>query len=131
TIISLMVFDATLVIGVVPVYVVRLGADPATTGLFLAFNFLCVTIGNIVGVWLTDRIGQRRRVSMISILIMIPIPLLMTQATTVAGVILTTVVVWLPCGVAIAALNGIMGLSAGVSERGRVFGLVGFLTGIG
>ena len=96
TIIGLLVFDATMTLGVIPVYVVRLGADPATTGLYLAFNFFCVTIGNIAGGWLSDRIGQRKRIALISILIMIPIPLLMTQATTVGGLILASGLMWLP-----------------------------------
>ena len=58
----LMVFEATLTLGVMPVHVVRLGADPAATGLYMAFSFFGATVGNILGGWLTDRIGQRKRI---------------------------------------------------------------------
>lgn len=120
----LMVFEATLTLGVMPVYVVRLGADPAATGLYMAFNFLGVTVGNILGGWLTDRSGQRKRFALVSMLLWIPAALSMTQATTVAGIILTSGLMWLPGGIAIAALNSIVALSAGPHERGRVFGWV-------
>jgi MFS family permease len=127
----LMVFTATITVGVMPVYVVRLGADPAATGLYLAFNFLGVTVGNIAGGWLTDRVGQRKRIALVSYLLWIPAALLLTQATTVAGVILVTGLMWLPGGIAIAAFNGIVGLSAGAHERGRVFGWLALSTGAG
>lgn len=128
---GLIYFEATITLGVMPVYIVRLGADPATTGIFLAFQFFCVTIGNMAGGWLTDRLGQRKRITLISYLLWIPAALLMTQARTVGEVILTTGLIWLPGGVAVSALNSILGLSAGESERGRVFGWVAFTNGIG
>jgi MFS family permease len=127
----LMVFEATITLGVMPVHVVRLGADSASTGLYLAFNFFGVTIGNIVGGWLSDRTGQRKRITLISYMLWIPAALLITQATTVAGIILTTGLMWLPGGVAISALNSILGLSAGENERGRVFGWTALAAGLG
>ncbi|MEZ4669304.1 MAG: MFS transporter [Anaerolineae bacterium] len=127
----LMVLIATLTLGVQPVYVVRLGADAATTGIYLAFNFLCVTIGNVAGGWLSDRFGQRKRITLIGYLLWIPASLLMTQATTVGTIILTSGLMWLVGGIPIGALNGIIGLSAGANERGRVFGWVGMAGGLG
>lgn len=128
---GMILFNATIAIGVMPVYVVRLGADPATTGLYLAFNFLCVTLGNIVGGWLTDHIGQRKRIILIGLFLWIPVPLLMTQAITITAVIFITGVMWLPGGMAIASLNSIIGLSAGEDERGRIFGWVALANGLG
>lgn len=123
--------EATITLGVMPVYAVQLGADPAATGLFMAFNFLGVTVGNIVGGWLADRSGQPRRFAVISSLLWIPLALSMTQATTVTGLILTSGMMWLPGGVAIATLYSILGLSAGEQERGRVFGWVALAGGLG
>jgi hypothetical protein len=42
---GLIPFEAALTIRLLPVYAVRLGADPTTTGLFVAFAFLAVTLG--------------------------------------------------------------------------------------
>jgi MFS family permease len=128
---GLMVFEATLTLGVIPVHVVRLGADPAATGLYMAFSFFGVTAGNILGGWLTDRFGQRKRHALIGFLLWIPAALLLTQATTVPGITFISGLMWLPGGIAIAALNSIVGLSAGEHERGRVFGLMTLSTGAG
>lgn len=128
---GIVVFEATTTVGLMPVYVVRLGADSAITGAFLAFQFFTVSISNIAGGWLSDRFGQRKRMLLISFLLWIPLALLMTQATTVAEVILTTGLLWLPGGVAVAILNIITGLSATASERGRVFGWISLSGGIG
>ena len=46
---GLIPFQAALTIRLLPFYAVRLGADPATTGLFVAFAFLAVTLGNMAG----------------------------------------------------------------------------------
>jgi DHA1 family multidrug resistance protein-like MFS transporter len=128
---SLISFEATSTVGVMPVYVVQLGADAAATGLYLAFNFFGVTVGNIIGGWLSDRFGQRKRIALSSIFFWIPAALLIGRATSVTGVILTTGLMWVPGGIAVATLNSILGLSAGAKERGRVFGWVALASGIG
>jgi MFS family permease len=97
----------------------------------MAFSFFGATVGNILGGWLTDRIGQRKRIALIGYLLWIPAALLLTQATTVIGVILVSGLMWLPGGIAIAALNTIVGLSAGPNERGRIFGFVALASGTG
>ena len=129
--ICLITLIATFTLGILIVYVVRLGADEGTAGIYLATGFFTVTIGNMIGGWLTDRIGQRKRVTLISYVLWIPAALLSTQATTVTGVILTTGLMWLIGGVAVATLNSLMGLSAGESERGHVFGLIGLAGNLG
>ena len=128
---GLIVFEASITVGVMPVYAVQLGADSATTGIFLAFQFLTVGLGNIAGGWLSDRFGQRKRMLLICFLLWIPAALLMTQATTLPSLILTTGVLWLPGGVTVATLNIITGLSAAPHERGRVFGWISLSSGTG
>src|SRR5688572_11804777 len=86
--IGLINFEGTITVRLLPVYAIRLGADPTTTGLFVAFAFLTVTLGNIAGGWLSDRIGIRKPILLLSCLAWIPAALLMTQATDMPGLIL-------------------------------------------
>src|SRR5437762_3505836 len=44
---GLIIFEGTTTVGLLPVYALRLGADPATTGAFLAVAFLTLTVGNL------------------------------------------------------------------------------------
>lgn len=127
----LMLIVAVITIAVMPVYVIQLGADPAATGLYMAFAFFGVTAGNIIGGWLTDRIGKRKRFVLIGYLLWMPASLLLTQATTVISVTLIAGLMWIPGGVVVAALNSIIGLSAGADERGRVFGWAALASGLG
>jgi MFS family permease len=42
-------------LALLPVYAVRLGADPANAGNYLAVAFLALTMGTLVTGWLSDR----------------------------------------------------------------------------
>ena len=128
---GLIPFEAALTIRLLPVYAVRLGADPATTGLFVAFAFLAVTLGNITGGWLSDWIGIRKPILLLSCLVWIPADLLLTQATTIQRLILLIGLVWFPGGIAIAMLSIIAALSTVEGERGKVFGLIALASGSG
>ena len=55
----LITFQGTITVRLLPVYAVHLGADSAMAGLLVAFAFLMVTLGNITGGWLSDRIGTQ------------------------------------------------------------------------
>jgi len=123
--------QGTTTVKLLPVYAVRLGADPAVTGLFVAFAFLTVTLGNITGGWLSDRLGIRKPILLISCAAWIPIALSMTQATDLPRLILLTGLLWFPGGVALAMVNIITALSAGEGERGKVFGLTTVAAAIG
>jgi MFS transporter, DHA1 family, multidrug resistance protein len=128
---GLIPFQAALTVRLLPVYAVRLGADPATTGLFVAFAFLAVTLGNITGGWLSDWIGLRKPILLISCLVWIPADLLLTQATDIQRLILLIGLVWFPGGIAIAMLTIIAALSTVEGERGKVFGLLALASGGG
>ena len=129
--IGIVFFEATIYLGVMPVYVVRLGGDSATTGAFLAFQFLIASVGNLAAGWLSDRFGDRKRMIVISLLLTIPASLLITQATTVTEVILTTGLRALPAAFTFSALNILAGVVAAPSERGRVFGWITVASGAG
>jgi MFS family permease len=117
-------------VGLVPVYAVRLGADPATTGTLLAFSFFVIIVGTLVSGWLSDRLGRRKILLVIGSVAWIPLYLLMTQITTVTQLMLLTGAVWFFGGSALAICNTLTGLSAGDSERGKVFGLISLSVGV-
>jgi MFS transporter, DHA1 family, multidrug resistance protein len=124
-------FQGTVTVKLLPVYAVQMGADPTTTGLLVAFAFLAVTVGNICGGWLSDWLGVRKPVLLISLGIWIPAALLMTQATTIPWLILTTGILWLPGGLVLAMISIITALSTVKEERGQVFGVQALASGIG
>ncbi|MBX2999564.1 MAG: MFS transporter [Caldilineaceae bacterium] len=128
---GLLPFEAALTIRLLPVYAVRLGADPTTTGLFVAFAFLAVALGNITGGWLSDRFGRRKEILLLSYAVWILAALLLTQANTILRLIVLIGVLWFPGGIAISILSIIVALSATAGERGKVFGLLGLGTGVG
>ena len=123
-------FQGTVTVKLLPVYAVQLGADPTTTGLLVAFAFLAVTGGNICGGWLSDWLGVRKPILLISIALWIPAALSMTQATTIPWLILTTGIFWFPGGLVLAMISIITALSTVKEERGKVFGLQALASGI-
>jgi MFS transporter, PPP family, 3-phenylpropionic acid transporter len=127
---GLILFQAALTIKLLPVYAVRLGADSAMTGLFVAVAFLTVTLGNITGGWLSDRFGLRKPFLLLSLLLWIPADLWLTQATTIQRLILAIGLVWFPGGIAVAMLNIIAAVSTGEGERGKVFGFIALASSI-
>jgi MFS family permease len=129
--IGLINYVGTANLGLLPVYAVRLGADPATTGFFLAFNFFITMLGTLTGGWLSDHLGQRKRILLISYAAWIPAALLMTQATDILGLAATLGMAWFPGGIALAMVNSITALSAPPGERGKVFGWLALAAGIG
>jgi MFS family permease len=128
---AVVTFNGTITVGLEPVYAVHLGADPATTGIFVALAFLTVTLGNICGGWLSDRLGRRKPLLLMSCAIWSVTALLMTQAVDMRGLILTTALFWFPGGIALAMVNIIAGLSTIQSGRGKVFGWIAVASGGG
>jgi MFS family permease len=124
-------FQGTVTVKLLPVYALQLGADPTTTGLLVAFAFLAVTVGSICGGWLSDWLHVRKPILLISAAIWIPAALLMTQATTIPWLILTTGILWLPGGIVLALISIITALATVKEERGQVFGIQAVASGIG
>jgi MFS family permease len=111
--------------GLLPVYLTRLGADPTTTGLFLAFAFFALALSNIAGGRLSDYLQRRKLLLIAGGLLSVPIILLMSQATTVLQLTILTGLLWLAGGMAGAMVNVLAGLHSAEGERGRVFGILG------
>jgi MFS family permease len=124
-------FEATITIRLMPVYAVYLGADAGIAGLLVSFGFLTVTLGNITAGWLSDRIGQRRRILLIGSAVWIPAALTLTQATDLVRLFVATGLLWFPGGLVLAITQIITAVSAPERERGRIFGITNLSFGIG
>jgi MFS family permease len=124
-------FQGTITVGLLPVYAVRLGEDPGVTGLFVSFAFLTVTIGNMAGGWASDRLGARKPLLLVACAASIPAALVMTQATDISGLTLTTGLLWFPGGMAVGMVTIIAAHSTVERERGKVFGWLALAAGIG
>lgn len=129
--IALFMFQGAVTVGLLPVYAVHLGANSAMTGLFLSIAFTTLTLGNIIGGWLADRLNIRKPILIVCYVLWIPAALLMTQAKDIQTLILTTGLLWFPGGASLAMLNIITGLSAQPEERGKVFGWTAVAMGAG
>src|SRR4051812_23390087 len=130
TCLGLVTFSGSITVSLLPVYALQLGADTATAGLLVSVAFLAVMVGNIIGGWLSDRLGKRKVLLLISSALWIPTFLLMAQAQDIRWLILTTGICWLPGGVAIASLDIMAALSTVKGERGKVFGWAALASGV-
>jgi MFS family permease len=118
-------------IPLLPVYATRLGADSATTGYYLAFTYLGLTVGAVAAGWLSDRFQSRKVPYILAGLAGIPVAWLMGQVTVVWGLTALTASLWFCGGLALALVSILAGLSAGEKERGKIFGILSLAGGLG
>jgi MFS family permease len=118
-------------IALLPVYAVRLGADPASTGTFLSLAFLAVTVGTLAAGWLADTFQRRKVLIILAGALNIPTTWLMGQVTTFWQLAALTALVWFFVGIGFTAVNILAGLSAGEAERGKIFGILAVNTSLG
>ena len=64
-----------------PVYAVRLGAEPASIGMYLALAFLALTLGTLVTGWLADKFQRRKAMVVLAGAVNAPVTWLMGQTT--------------------------------------------------
>lgn len=118
-------------IPLLPVYALQLGADPATSGYYLAVSYLALTLGAISAGWVSDRFNQRRLPLLIAGLIGIPIAWLMGRAGNIWILTLLTAALWAIGGLSLALAAILAGLSAGQHERGKIYGILALTNGLG
>jgi MFS family permease len=118
-------------IALLPVYAVRLGADPASIGTFLSLAFLAVTLGTLAAGWLADKFQRRKVLIILAGALNIPTTWLMGQATAFWQLATLTAFVWFFVGVGFTTVNILAGLSAGEAERGKIFGILAMNTSLG
>jgi MFS family permease len=118
-------------LALLPVYAVRLGADPANAGNYLAVAFLALTMGTLVTGWLSDRSQRRRLLIVVAGLANIPATWLMGQATALWQLAVLTAIVWFFIGILFTAASILTGLFATEAERGKIFGILAVNTSLG
>lgn len=118
-----------------PVYMVELGGDEASAGLYLATAFAALFIGTLSGGWITQFIPPivqiRRTVILVASIVSLPVMVLMGQAQTPLLLTAGMVVVWFSGGVRTATVNTLAGMYADRAQRGKIFGILGMAAGVG
>jgi MFS family permease len=118
-------------LALLPVFAVRLGADPAWTGNYLSIASAALMAGTISAGWLSDKFQRRKALFIGSGIANIPAIWLMGQATAFWHLIVLTSVVWFLIGLTLTLISILAGLFAGETERGKVFGILAVNGGLG
>ncbi len=114
-----------------PVYVTRLGADPAVVGGYLAVAFAGIAAGaaSASGV---ARLFRSHKIPMILAgCLSLPLAWAMGQVSSVGVLTVLTALMWYWSGVGTSLVGIVAGLGAGPGERGRVFGILGMASSVG
>src|SRR5260221_1574631 len=85
-----------------PIYAVRLGADPTMIGNYLAVAFFALTVGTIGAGWLSGKVGRRKIFIIAAGLVSVPSTWLMGQVTQFWQLVILTGIVWFCAGICIS-----------------------------
>ncbi|MCB0020009.1 MAG: MFS transporter, partial [Anaerolineales bacterium] len=107
-----------------PVYLARLGIDPAVSGFYFTLGFLAIAAGAYSAGWISDRFQRRRETIFVSALVGLPAMYLMGQVNQIIPLTILTLLTWFIGGLVVSTLSIIAGLFAEPHERGRVFGVI-------
>ncbi len=118
-------------LALLPLYAVRLGADPASIGTYLSLAFLALTLGTLASGWLADTFQRRKALIIVAGALNVPTTWLMGQATAFWQLALLTAIVWFFVGVGFTTISILAGLFAGQAERGKIFGVLAINTSLG
>ena len=116
--------SASMLFSLLPLHARQLGADETVIGFYMASAFMATTLGTIAAGWLASRLGRRKHLLIGAALLSIPAFALMTRATDLLQLTLTTDLVWFLIGSETALINILTGLFAGETVRGRTFGFI-------
>jgi MFS family permease len=119
------------ILPLLPLYAIERGATQATSGLFLAFTYFCVALGNMAPVMLPRNFRHRRLLLTISGIVFVPGTWLCGHVANVLQLAIVTGVIWFFGGVLFSQAATLVGLSAEPQDRGTAFGIVGMTTGLG
>jgi len=114
-----------------PVYAVRLGADPALIGGYLAFAFAALTAGTIISGWLSNKFQRRKATLIVTSVLSIPATGLLSAAVSFWQLAVLTAIVFFLIGVGLGMITILAGLFAGETERGKVFGVLAINLSLG
>lgn len=118
-------------IALLPLYAIERGASPAGSGLFLAFAFACLALGNFAPGLLPKRFAHRRLLLVAGGIVLVPMFLLTSRTTTLLPYAAGMGVFYLVGGVILNLSTVLTGLAAPEKERGTAFGILGMTNGLG
>ena len=118
-------------IPLLPVYATQLGANSAVAGYYLAFSYLAIALGALSAGWISSILHRHKLALIIASLAGIPACWMMGQVKNIWGLTALTAVMWFSGGLGISIIGILTGLSAGVKERGKIFGILALTNGIG
>ncbi len=118
-------------IPLLPVYAIRLGADPATAGFYLSFSYLMLAAGVFFAGWLSDKYRRRKAFLILSGLLGVLGIGLMGRAANIWQLVILTGTTWFLGGIGLSLINILAGLFAGKTERGKIFGILAVTGSLG
>jgi MFS family permease len=114
-----------------PLYATELGAPPTITGYYMASAYLAVTAGTLVSGWLADRFGRRRMLLALAGILCLSAMWAIGRVGSVWALFLSTDAVWFLGGSGATLTYILAGLLAGEQERGKVYGFLSLISGVG
>jgi MFS family permease len=115
----------------IPVHLSRMGTDPAKIGLLFSVLYFGIASSGILAGWLADRFQRHKLMSVLSAAGQILTSLFLLRARSFPEFALALFLAWFLAGFHAALVSAMVGLQAEKNERGRVFGVLGFITGLG
>src|SRR5689334_9874998 len=104
-------------VGLMPVYLARLGADSGITGLFLACAYLALALSNVVAGRISGRFQRRKLPLIVGGAAAALIAWLMSRAATVGQLWLLMACLWFAIGMPMTMANILIGLSSEAAHR--------------
>jgi MFS family permease len=115
----------------IPVHLSRMGVSPANIGFLFSMLYFGIGGSGILAGWLADRFGFAKLMAVISAAGEILASLLLIWAHSFFSLSAAFFLSWFLAGAHAAVVSALVGRQAGKAERGSVFGMIGFVTGLG
>ncbi len=115
----------------IPVHLSRMGVPPAKIGFLFSMLYFGIGSSGILAGWLADRFGLAKKMAVVSAAGEIFASLLLLLARSFSALSVAFFLSWFLAGAHAAVVSALVGRQAGAAERGRVFGMIGFMTGLG
>jgi MFS family permease len=123
-------FAANALLPLLPGYARTLGMNVTLIGLYLGVAFAALTLGSLASGWIASRLNNRHRMLMLLSGGQLAALLLLNAASTVGQLVFLTALIWFAGGVITSTITVLAGALAGVTHRGRTFGVIAFAAGL-
>ena len=107
-----------------PLIAADMGASQIVIGVYLAVSYLALALGTTAAGILSDRVGRRKLIMVVSSLIGSPLILLVSLADSIWQLAILTASAWCVAGMALTLATIQAGLAAGPEQRGSVLGFL-------